>query len=667
MQYSNRDDLRGDPTVMDFQSSYAPPTPVSVASQEMDSMRRKIADLETQLSRTTTSTNGTATTPSMAAPSPAPTNFIHISSGLAGPVSVLGETRAFASAHSIARGVAHKNRVFGQSHWMNGFVVFRDIVEVLEPHLKDSDSTLGPSLQKAKMLARHIKSSRSPTWPTMPSTELPPKETCDELVHHYLNTIETLYRILHIPTFQRDYEALWSNGAERKIGFIMQLKLVLAIGAIFYDENCSMRPEATQWIYEAQTWMSSPTFKSKLGIQYLQISILLLLAREFVDVGSELVWISAGALLREAVYIGLHKDPSQLPRMNLFESEMRRRIWNTILELNLQFSLISGGPCLISLEDFNTEPPGNFDDHQLVTGDTQARPDQVFTSSSYAIALRGTLSARLAVVKFLNDVGTTGTYEETLRIDTGLRDSYKALRRKMNVDGPQTTPPFARDAIDFIMQRYISSLHVPFFNPALHEAAYAFSRKAVLDSSLKMWNLAFSASAVNETQIVRLCRCGAGFFRAFLFHASTFLVVELRAQIQEEDSVPRPDLLSVPENAATLVLRCIEAGETGIKGYLLFRVLISQIEAIERHASMDEMNALLGQAAKDAVEHCLPMLERIARLPQLDQMNDESVGDFDFNFSADLMAHWDMGMEDVFSFDSAGPLVGGVDFGGFLT
>lgn len=630
-------------------------------------MKRKIAELETQLARTTTSSKNTAITPSTTAPSPAPTNFMHISSGLAGPLSVIGESRSSAHVSWIARGVAHKNRVFGQSHWMNGFVVFRDIVEMLEPHMKESNSTLGPNLQKAKMLARVIKSARSPTWPTMPTIDLPQKQICDELVTHYLNTVETLYRILHVPTFKRDYETLWNNKAERKIGFVMQLKLVLAIGAIFYDENCSMRPEATQWIYEAQTWMSSPTFKSKLGIQYLQINILLLLARELVDVGSELVWISAGALLREAVYIGLHKDPSQLPRTTVYESEMRRRIWNTIMELNLQFSLISGGPCLISLEDFSTEPPGNFDDDQLSAPDAQALPERVITSTSTAIALRTTFPARLAAVKFLNDVGSTGTYEETLRIDTSLRNSYKALRRRLDIDSTENMPTFARDAIDFIMQRYISSLHIPYFNPALHEAAYAFSRKAVLDSSLKVWKIGFSLSALNETQLVRLCRCGAGFFRAFLFHASSFLVVEVRVQVQEEDGVPRPDLLSVPQDAANLVLRCLEAGETGIKGYLLHRVLIAQIEAIKRHASMDEMQALLGQAAEDAVEHCLTLLERFAGRNQANNSSDVSVGDFDFQLPDDLMTDWDMGMAEVFSFDNAGPLVGGIDFSGFLT
>jgi hypothetical protein len=623
-----------------------PITPSSIASTEQDSLRARVAELENHLSHTASSTT---------APSPAPT--VHITTSLSGPIDVIQDSRTLGQRHPIARGISHKNRVFGQSHWMNGFVVFRDIIEMLEPHMKSGTSNMVPDIHRAKRLAREIKSSRSPAWPKLPTNDLPPRDVCDKLVEQYLQTIETLYRVLHLPTFQREYEAVWLGEAKPQATFMVQLKLILAIGAMFYDENCSMRPEATSWIYEAQTWLSSPTFKSKLGIQHLQSSILLLLAREFADVGSELVWISAGALLREAAYIGLHKDPSRLPRMNVFESEMRRRIWNTILELNLQFSLISGGPCLLSLEDFNTEPPSNYNDHELTGFAPHASEETTYTQMSFAIALRKTLPVRLAVVKFLNDVATTGTYEETLRIDTALRSSYKSLRHTLHslMSNDVQTDDFVLHAIDFIMSRYISSLHIPYLNPSFHEAMYAFSRKAVFDTSLKIWNLAFSKSASNETQFARFCRCGAGFFRGFTFHASSFLTVELRAQVQEDDSVPRPDLLCIPEEAADLVLRCIEAGETGIKGYLLLRVLIAQIDGIKRRLRKDDMLAVLGRAAEEAVERCLPILERIAGQQST---TDGEVGDFDWQMSPDSVGNfigdWDLVMSDVFNFGGGG-------------
>ncbi|CAO2654669.1 Nn.00g114020.m01.CDS01 [Neocucurbitaria sp. VM-36] len=512
-------------------------------------------------------------------------------------------------------------------------------------------------MDHAKVLARVIKSQRSPSWPTLPTRDLPPRHVCEKLVSCYLRTMETVYRVLHVPSFQRDFEALWVTGNEPSMAFIVLLKLVLAIGATVYDEKFSMRTEAIRWIYEAQTWLASPSFKSRLGIQYLQTNILLLLARELIDVGSELVWISAGSVLRAAVYIGLHKDPAHLPRMTILEVEMRRRIWNTILEVSLQASLISGGPTFISLEDFDAEPPGNFNDDQLTTAKPAGQPNSVYTQSSISIALRKTFPARLAVVKFLNNLTSNGTYEETIRIDTELKGAYRTLRRTFQgytTNGGLAPSPFALQAIDFMMQRYISSLHVPFFGPSLDDPVYAFSRKAMLDSSFKIWNASKSGyERSSESDLARLCRCGAGFFRTFAFHASTFLCAELRAQIQDEDGLDsmslHSSLLPILDDASNWYLQSIEAGETGVKGYILLQVLAAQIGATKQSVQQSELPGLLVKAAENAVEKCMPLLEAMASQERVDGSDGGSDG-FDFQISADFMEDWDLVMSDIFSF-----------------
>ncbi|KAH7088981.1 hypothetical protein FB567DRAFT_321978 [Paraphoma chrysanthemicola] len=666
-------------------NAMTPSSTTSTTSIELESMKRRIKDLEALLSRTNIESNHITRVQSgnsqqideagswlpknyhvvqHQSKSTAPTHAVRVTSGLAGPIDILEDDR-WSQKAPVARGIAHKNRVFGQSHWMNGFVVFKDLIELLEPQMRLS-KTLLPGLHRAKALARVIKTRRSPEWPTPSIAGLPPRSVCDDLVAHYFRNLETLYRVLHRPTFQETYNQMWV--IESSTPFMMQVKLVLAIGAITYDKSCSMRADATRWIYEAQTWIAKPTIKSRLGVEYLQTSILLLLARELVDVGSELVWISAGALLREAMYIGLHKDPMQLPRSSHFEREMRRRLWNTILEINAQFSLISGGSCLITMNDFTTTPPGNFNDEDLCTADATPATDEVFTDSSVAIALRRTLPIRLHVVCFLNDAATLGTYDETLRIDADLRAASKSLRQAIQPQSCSSgatggfTSSFALEATEFIMQRYISSLHIPYLNPSFSEAAYAYSRKAVLDTSLKIWNLACpSSESISdrtglldgiETDMARICRCGAGFFRAFTFHASTFLAVELRAQYQDEDNVPRPDLLRIPNDAADLVIQCIDAGETGIKGYLLLRVLEAQIDAIKKRVPKEETIVLLGKAAENAISDCLPLLERIAGIQDSSTEDSINPAKFDFQVSPDFMEDWDLVMSDVFDFEA---------------
>lgn len=317
-----------------------------------------------------------------------------------------------------------------------------------------------------------------------------------------------------------------------------------------------------------------------------------------------------------------------------------------------------GGPPLVSIEDFDTEPPGNFDDDQLVTEDPVPKPEDDYTQVSIAIALRKTFPLRLAITKFLNNLGSHGTYEEALRLDAELRAAYKALCRTLqgcNLSAGHSPSQFEIRVVDFLMSRYLSSIHIPFFGP-LNEPVYAFSRKVVIETSLKIWRAAYPSSSIMAAQsrsdtvssdredLARLTACGSGFFRTVAFQASFIIAVELKTQLQEEESlrpVPlRPDLLAVLDDAKTWSLRCIEAGETNVKGYLLMCILAAQIKGLMQGLGKDEFPELLVKTAEEAEERCLPMLEEMAAQGQtegtVDGLNQMSV-----NMPHELMEDWD--------------------------
>lgn len=526
---------------------------------------------------------------------------------------------------------------------------------MIEKHSRDKTSQIKPLLHKTKSLAKSIKLQRAPQWPSPPTPDLPPKEVADELVDGYLRSTETVYRVLHVPTFKRDYEAFWTSDSTPDTAFTVQLKLVFAIGAAIYDENFSLRISATRWVYEAQTWLSEPKLKPRLGIQYLQTNLLLLLARETVDVGSDSVWVSAGALLRKAIHMGLHRDFTSIPKGANFGTEMRRRLWNTILEVALQSSMTTGGPPLLSLSDFDTEPPGNFDDDQLTSENPVSKPEENFTQTSIAIALRKTFPLRLSIAKLLNDAAAQSTYDEILRLDEELRTSYKALSRaiqKWTLNSGLLPSRFDITMVDFIMNRYLSALHIPLFGPALHETAYAFSRKVVVETSLKLWRAAYPSSSMTTASngvamspglydLERLTICGTGFYRTVVMQAALLIVIELRTQLQEGDSLGpihlRPDLLSVVENGRAWYLRCVEAGETNAKGYMLICVAVAQIHGLMERLGGDQLSSLLVKSAEDAGETCLLILEGLASQGQDDTNGLYSIAS---NSTPDMIEDW---------------------------
>lgn len=514
------------------------------------------------------------------------------------------------------------------------FSQIRDIFETIDAQLQERGAKAWAGIARCKMLARFIKVRRSPAWPALRNSPLPEKSVADALVKNYLENMELLYRVLHIPTFQERYNALWTSDTTPDPAFLVQVKLVLALGAVTYDETFSLRTCAMQWAYEAQTWLTEPKFKARLDIQTIQTNVLLLFAQERLGIIGDSMWISVGGLVRRAIYMGLHRDPARLPDRTILACEMHRRLWNTISELNLQSSLGSGGPVFMSMSDFDTLSPGNFDDEQLLELDPVPRPPHECTQMTMALALRETFSQRLDALRFLNDVSSGGSYEETLRLDAELRASYKLLGRRLQSCRGQGAKASLTNTelriLDIIMYRYLTALHVPYFVAAMEEAKYAYSRAVVVDCALKVWTslagststrggvsaahspLPFEATDYLRRQVTR----GMGFFTIAAMHSALLVVMELRAQLKESDGLGpkllRPDLLAVLEQSQEWSLEVIRAGHTNVKGYLLLRIIAEHVDGISQNLSQEALVENLLRAATEVSETCGGLLTEMA-------------------------------------------------------
>ncbi|KAK4228109.1 Acetamidase regulatory protein [Podospora fimiseda] len=510
-----------------------------------------------------------------------PTPHLDTESAFAGSIHFQTENLQTSNTpQAVTRRVSHKTRLFGQSHWINTVSLCRDMFDAVEPHMRDESSNFYQGLQRCKKLAKVIKQHRAPSWPCLPTSELPPKNISDQLVECYLQTIESIYRILHIPTFKNDYETLWSSPtATPDSSFLIQVKLVLAIGATTHDTTFSLKSQAIQWVYEGQTWLSAPEFKHHLGIPSIQSTCLLMFAREATGVGEDLIWASMGSLLRTAMYIGLHRDPSNLPATtSLLTKEIRRRLWNTILELSLHSSMISGGAPLIDLNTFDTNPPGNYDDEDLLTPEVSSPPkEDKFTQTTIPITLNKTFPQRLSIAKFLNDITSTlssNTYPQTLLLDSDLKSSFKSLTQTLLTLNPSS---YLTHSLTLLHTHYFLSLHTPFFSASLTEPQFTYSRKISVESSLRLWKTS-SFSPLLSRQITN----SSGFFRTAGIQAFIIIATEIMALVKEDTLfTERKDLFDVLEEAREWTWKCIEeGGETNIKGYLTVEMVCAQVKGV---------------------------------------------------------------------------------------
>ena len=401
-----------------------------------------------------------------------------------------------------------KTKYISQGHWMNGalLTIMKPLFNVILGKKESKNGDLYESMKKCKSLGRTIKARRAPTKLAIDfGKHIPAREVADELINSYFRTFETVYRVLHIPTFTRDYRRYWENPSEASSNFVVQMQLCMAIGTAFYDDTCSLRHLAGQWIYEAQVWLMTPATsdKSRINIPGLQTMCLVHLAREVSGIGADLLWISAGGLVRSAMYMGLHRDPTKIPKIPRYLAEIRRRLWATILEISLQSSLDSGGPPLISLTDFDTLPPANFFDDQLVdkaplstSGSTHPPPPKpltTFTNTSIQIALLKSYPTRLAIARYVSDFRSETSYDETLRLNSELRTATQALTgtiqsfRPSGSAGKLKPTTFQLRLVDHLTHRFFLSLNQSYLAASQNDPKYYFSRKVSVDTSLKLF------------------------------------------------------------------------------------------------------------------------------------------------------------------------------------
>ncbi|KAI0871648.1 hypothetical protein GGS24DRAFT_53561 [Hypoxylon argillaceum] len=537
--------------------------------------------------------------------------------------------------HAMNRGVVSKTRYFGQSHWMNGIVHFKPMLELFESQSKDAKSEAMAVLNRCKALGRSIKAQRNPGIMNKFGTNIPPRDIADKLVDAYLRTTETVFRVVHVPSFRRDYEQYWTAPDTVGMPFVIQLQLIMAIGCTIYDDFFSMRKSAVQWVTEAQYWLLAPPAKGKLTMAGLQNMVLLTLARETACVGGDLVWIHVGSLLRSAFYMGLHRDPSRLPKMSRLDAELRRRLWNTIIELELKTSIDSGGYPTISPDTSDTRPPANLNDADLMEENELASAASVerFTDTSIALALRDSFRERLAIYQMLNAMPFRGTYDDTIRLHRRFMTAFKALTSKLKSYASSERQPtsFQYRFVELMARRCLMSLHLPYLGPAIKDPAFSFSRKQVTESAVKMYHLLFPAAGLNADRplvpcddlgtlstegddLARFAVCAAGFWRVLASQSSMIIILELQTTMQEDEGLGpptvRPDLVNILRHSLPYYLSRIKAGETNVKGYLFTAALAAHVQALMDGLTGPKMLEPVLSAAIRTEKACFDLLKQ---------------------------------------------------------
>ncbi|KAF5540642.1 Zn(2)-C6 fungal-type DNA-binding domain-containing protein [Fusarium phyllophilum] len=328
---------------------------------------------------------------------------------------------------------------------------------------------------------------------------IPKKSTMDVLVQTYLDRYEITHRVLHIPTFITKYNSHWTDPLCTPVCFLVHMLLVAATAASCHPEVCidvfsqkTTHDHVLEWIEAAEAWVSSHSYQPPRSWDVLATHCLLLIAKRanFIKEGS--FWTSTGTLVRWAMAAGCHREVIPTARISPFSREMRRRLWATIVELDLQASIERGMPPNVRIGDFNIKPPLNVDDEGLGESmqDSLARmPITTLTSTSFQALLYRSLPVRLKICAFINGNGEEVDFEKVLELEEELG---QALRDIPAWDIPHANPRQHRTAtyiktmMGIVLHQHILLLHFHYLAQTPSSSKALTCRRARLEASVKI-------------------------------------------------------------------------------------------------------------------------------------------------------------------------------------
>ncbi|KAF3394211.1 hypothetical protein F1880_005082 [Penicillium rolfsii] len=332
---------------------------------------------------------------------------------------------------------------------------------------------------------------------------LPPKATCDKLLEVYTTNCEKTLRVVHIPSFLRQYQTFWEDLSDPfAASFAPLLTAVLAV-ALSFDPHSSTSEESSSWDYlkhdaprSLQAWLARVPRKQRIDLPTLQTETLLLLSLQLRFHPIEELWKASGSLVRSGMVMGLHVNLSQSANLSFYQAECRRRLWITIVELDLQISIVSGMPVMTPNLDFGPLTPSNLNDADFDESTPEPpSPSSLSkeTDSLAQITLATSLAHRIDV---MNTVQHTSPHEnlgeraeQARRLEEYLSDIPCQLKLHHSTESARPAIVLNHVLLDIFIRRPLICLLRPVINhtqTSYDHASFREIRGAFLDSSLAL-------------------------------------------------------------------------------------------------------------------------------------------------------------------------------------
>ncbi|KAJ5778412.1 hypothetical protein N7520_001658 [Penicillium odoratum] len=355
---------------------------------------------------------------------------------------------------------------------------------------------------------------------------IPVKPVMDTLVQTYIDRFEITHRVLNISAFNADYNRHWTSSLRTPTSFLVQILLVAAAAASFHPGICieimnhkAVHDHAREWIEVAESWLNSLTHHPPQSCEAIATHCLLLIAKRANYIQEKSFWTYTGALVRWAMAAGYHREYPSTARLSLYHREIRRRLWMTIVELDIQASVERGMPPSVGVEDFNILPPLNIDDETFQESSQhslEGLPLATLTHTTFQAIMYRSLSVRLRICAFVNGCREQDDFDRVLRLEEELGEALQDIPEWNNLrDDPrrQQTKIYVKRSLNIYLHQYKILLHIQFAIQAPPSFKSLICRRERLDASL---NIVDRHQKLVQDEIVPEQACRTGLILAAL-------------------------------------------------------------------------------------------------------------------------------------------------------
>ncbi len=334
---------------------------------------------------------------------------------------------------------------------------------------------------------------------------LPSRTQTDRLVQLYLDNYDSIYHIIHLPSFRREYNDMWATPHLAKGGFIALVVLMTATAQCLqttepwlYTANSSTaREKAINAIYLCDRWLEVQSQKHVTLVDF-QIRFLLNLAKLVNAHKFKRTWTDAGTMIRFFMAAGLHRSPDLLRKpTSPLDKEMRRRLWAAASEFELQAAFGRGMISAPFPQQSDCTPPSNIYD-EGITADSElsppSRPSHEFTSSSYLIFAHETFNLRYTLNTVLNNIRQTISFDDAKRYTEDIEAHLASIPDWI---GSSSEAPRALLAIT--LRQYVLVLHDRQFRQAKSQCERDFAKTTLITTASKI-------ISAHKSLVLRGCR-----------------------------------------------------------------------------------------------------------------------------------------------------------------